>query len=104
MGGTNYYIESLLWQILIEDPENSQENEKDFVSDERRRTQEKEEEKKEKEKEEEEEEEESDENLKIKRPRLELPETNEELHKKLSEVDPEMARRLHPNNRRKIIR
>ncbi|XP_074099507.1 tRNA dimethylallyltransferase isoform X4 [Cotesia typhae] len=30
--------------------------------------------------------------------------SNETLHQKLASVDPEMARRLHPNNRRKIIR
>ncbi|KAK0089580.1 hypothetical protein PV325_006504 [Microctonus aethiopoides] len=31
-------------------------------------------------------------------------ESNEDLHSRLSQIDPEMARRLHPNNRRKIIR
>jgi len=31
-------------------------------------------------------------------------ESNEELHRKLMEVDPVMARKLHPNNRRKVIR
>lgn len=30
--------------------------------------------------------------------------SNEELHRRLMEVDPEMARKLHPNNRRKVIR
>lgn len=30
--------------------------------------------------------------------------SNEELHQRLMEVDPEMARKLHPNNRRKVIR
>nr|BCT26318.1 isopentenyl transferase [Euura sp. 'Pontania] len=30
--------------------------------------------------------------------------TNEELHGKLKKIDPDMADRLHPNNRRKIIR
>lgn len=32
----------------------------------------------------------------------ELP--SEELHKKLQQLDPTMARRLHPNNKRKILR
>ncbi|CAG9860796.1 unnamed protein product [Phyllotreta striolata] len=66
VGGTNYYIESLLWKILIDDdnytstpgilPNNDHE----------------------------------------------LP--SEELHKKLKELDPVTARRLHPNNKRKILR
>lgn len=30
--------------------------------------------------------------------------TNEEIHEKLRLVDPKMAERLHPNNRRKILR
>lgn len=29
---------------------------------------------------------------------------SETLHKRLSDVDPDMARRLHPNNKRKILR
>lgn len=68
VGGTNYYIESLLWKILIENPENE------------------------------------------KSPYRNVPQHNEhtlpscELHKKLQILDPEMAKRLHPNNKRKIIR
>lgn len=30
--------------------------------------------------------------------------TNEEFHSKLKEIDPVMAGRLHPNNRRKVFR
>lgn len=30
--------------------------------------------------------------------------SNEELYEELDRVDPEMAKRFHPNNRRKIIR
>lgn len=30
--------------------------------------------------------------------------TNEEIHEKLKTVDPVMASRLHPNNRRKVLR
>jgi len=30
--------------------------------------------------------------------------SNEELHRRLMEIDPEMASKLHPNNRRKVIR
>lgn len=30
--------------------------------------------------------------------------TNEEIHAKLKAVDPKMAERLHPNNRRKVLR
>lgn len=69
VGGTNYYIEALLWQILIDDPEESSDNDQQ-----------------------------------TKKPRLNTSETNEELHKKLAQVDPKMAQCLHPNNRRKVIR
>ncbi|OXU29491.1 hypothetical protein TSAR_015844 [Trichomalopsis sarcophagae] len=70
VGGTNYYIESLIWKVLVDNP-----NQGDFDSDE-------------------------ESPLKIRR----IDGTsNEELHKKLMEVDPEMASRLHPNNRRKVI-
>ncbi|XP_033211642.1 tRNA dimethylallyltransferase [Belonocnema kinseyi] len=106
VGGTNYYIESLLWKILIEDPNEKKVSgtetscisfsEKNSASVDNIKKPE--EEKIEKEKEE------SDEELLIKKPRLELPESNEELHEKLAQVDPDMARRLHPNNRRKVIR
>lgn len=71
VGGTNYYIESLIWKVLVDNP-----NQCDFDSDE-------------------------ESPLKIRR---EDGTSNEELHKKLMEVDPEMATRLHPNNRRKVIR
>lgn len=30
--------------------------------------------------------------------------TNEEIHEKLKAIDPVMAARLHPNNRRKVLR
>jgi hypothetical protein len=30
--------------------------------------------------------------------------TNEEIHDKLKSIDPVMAERLHPNNRRKVLR
>lgn len=68
VGGTNYYIESLLWNILIED---------------------------------------FGQNLKRKSSELfskdcDIP--SDQLHNKLKLLDPEMAKRLHPNNRRKIIR
>ncbi|XP_044589268.1 tRNA dimethylallyltransferase-like [Cotesia glomerata] len=97
VGGTNYYIESLLWHILLDDPEasgmskkrhdsqvfdsqinddfelNDDDTDKRFVT--------------------------------LKKMKYDDNEhSNETLHKKLASVDPEMARRLHPNNRRKIIR
>ncbi|KAH0546661.1 hypothetical protein KQX54_013168, partial [Cotesia glomerata] len=96
VGGTNYYIESLLWHILLDDPEasgmskkrhdsqvfdsqinddfelNDDDTDKRFVT--------------------------------LKKMKYDDNEhSNETLHKKLASVDPEMARRLHPNNRRKII-
>ncbi|XP_066254481.1 tRNA dimethylallyltransferase [Euwallacea similis] len=68
VGGTNYYIESILWKILVQNP--GEEVIKDcgiFPNKEH-----------------------------------ELP--NEVLHEKLKKLDPVMANRLHPNNRRKVLR
>lgn len=74
VGGTNYYIESLLWQTLVDDPKAK------TVPDS------------------------CDEELISTKARRVEGVGNEDLHKKLMEVDPEMATRLHPNNRRKVIR
>ncbi|XP_074099505.1 tRNA dimethylallyltransferase isoform X2 [Cotesia typhae] len=97
VGGTNYYIESLLWHILLDDPEASEMSKKrhdsqvfdcpttdDFELN-------------------------DDDKIKnfvtLKKMKYDDNEhSNETLHQKLASVDPEMARRLHPNNRRKIIR
>lgn len=68
VGGTNYYIESLLWKILVDEPETSRHLE----------------------------------------PEISVNNEHElssiELHKKLQILDPHMADRLHPNNKRKILR
>lgn len=67
VGGTNYYIESILWKILIENEHRPVEEIGVLPNNEH-----------------------------------ELP--SETLHKRLNDVDPDMARRLHPNNKRKILR
>ncbi|XP_043264832.1 tRNA dimethylallyltransferase isoform X2 [Colletes gigas] len=90
VGGTTYYIESLLWHVLIADPkpavprsDNLCTKETSQVEDEQNIS--------------------SSKKMKFEMDRSTM-ESNEELFRKLSEVDPEMARRLHPNNKRKIIR
>lgn len=76
VGGTNYYIESLLWKVLVDDP-GSKPGDKPL----------------------------EDLDPIPKKPRIEEEVlTNEQLYKKLQELDPDMARKLHPNNRRKILR
>ncbi|XP_015123530.1 tRNA dimethylallyltransferase [Diachasma alloeum] len=116
VGGTNYYIESLLWQILVEDPEASgntmRHDDGHFVDREKREC--------------ENEVDDSNKGKIITQSAEEPPdkdervnntytchkkmkfddsiETNEALHRRLTKIDPEMARRLHPNNRRKVIR
>lgn len=76
VGGTNYYIESLLWNILVDEFESGQSVEKKpRMTKERVFDQ-------------------CDMNHL----------SSEELHEKLKEVDPETAQQLHPNNKRKIIR
>lgn len=66
VGGTNYYIESLLWKILLDD------DSEDFIPG----------------------------HL----PNNEHSLPSEELHDKLKTLDPSMANRLHPSNKRKIVR
>lgn len=76
VGGTNYYIESILWKILINEWQDSDEDRKKVkLSEERVFDQ-------------------FDMN----------GQSSAELHEKLRLVDPESAGQLHPNNKRKIIR
>lgn len=75
VGGTNYYIESLLWNILVVD-DNS--NKSDDIKNKPA--------------------------IKITENLLETKLSSEELHNLLKKVDPHSANRMHPNNRRKILR
>ncbi|XP_022905415.2 tRNA dimethylallyltransferase [Onthophagus taurus] len=68
VGGTNYYIESILWKILISEPGSVKTNKPGIMPN-------------------------NDHEL-----------SNEVLHKKLQDLDPVMARRLHPNDKRKVLR
>lgn len=92
MGGTHYYIESLLWKVLLDnDPD--EKDELLFEQDLKRRQ--------------------SttddciDDDL-LKSTIFDHENTkhlsSDRLHRLLRQVDPEMADALHPNNRRKIIR
>ncbi|XP_022352933.1 tRNA dimethylallyltransferase, mitochondrial isoform X2 [Enhydra lutris kenyoni] len=68
VGGTNYYIESLLWKVLVNTKPHEMGTEK--LTD-----------------------------------RKELEKENGHvLHKRLSQVDPEMAAKLHPHDKRKVAR
>ncbi|KAF6345937.1 tRNA isopentenyltransferase 1 [Rhinolophus ferrumequinum] len=69
VGGTNYYIESLLWKVLVSTKPQEMGTEK--VND--------------------------------RKAELEK-EDGHALHKRLSEVDPEMAAKLHPHDKRKVAR
>lgn len=68
VGGTNYYIESLLWKILVDEPGVPRRS------------------------------------LPGVSPNNEHELSSEELHQRLQQLDPKMAKRLHPNNKRKILR
>lgn len=141
VGGTNYYIESLLWQILVEDPKESgnvfdtrnstikisptpplqsrrDESLSSVLVNERVNDHAKPENN--------EDQHTDPDEIAAKRSRIDHPMdakslhhsfalsnkmkydsdefTNEQLHQKLTQVDPDMAKRLHPNNRRKVIR
>ncbi|CAF99470.1 unnamed protein product, partial [Tetraodon nigroviridis] len=72
VGGTNYYIESLLWKVLLDAGEGA-----DSAS--------------------------GAEGAPDRKSELEKLD-GAELHRRLAEVDPEMASMLHPNDRRKVAR
>nr|KAF6380740.1 tRNA isopentenyltransferase 1 [Myotis myotis] len=69
VGGTNYYIESLLWKVLISAKPQEMGTEKEF-----------------------------DRKVELEK------EDGHVLHKRLSQVDPEMAAKLHPHDKRKVAR
>ena len=129
VGGTNYYIESLLWQILVEDPKESGNDKATTTTKIHRDDATKIAEALECEKVAGMANDQVDDAIAAKRHKAvmnnvddtktvmnKLPVTmkkmrydddeitNVQLHRMLTEVDPEMATRLHPNNRRKVIR
>nr|XP_048290473.1 tRNA dimethylallyltransferase isoform X3 [Myodes glareolus] len=69
VGGTNYYIESLLWKVLV----NTKRQEMGIGKA-------------------------ADRKVELEK------EDSRELHKRLSQVDPEMAAKLHPHDKRKVAR
>ncbi|XP_051712610.1 tRNA dimethylallyltransferase isoform X3 [Oryctolagus cuniculus] len=69
VGGTNYYIESLLWKVLVSTKPQEM----------------------------------GSENTTDRKVELEK-EDGHELHRRLSQVDPEMAAKLHPHDKRKVAR
>lgn len=79
VGGTNYYIESILWEVLID---KIQIGKDDQLGEENVSCSKK---------------------MKVEMDRS-TTKSNEQLYEELVRVDPEMAKRFHPNNRRKIIR
>lgn len=82
-GGTNYYIESLLWKILMDESDDEKTTKRSIDDVE------------------------NDPNKKFKVDDFDVHDNDlstEELYAKLKEVDPNRAQELHPNERRKIIR
>ena len=79
-GGTNYYIESLLWKVLVDKNDNDGDADGEGAIK-RRRTNDAEDD--------------DDASQQTLTP---------ELYRRLQEVDPERASELHPNERRKILR
>ncbi|XP_012341648.1 tRNA dimethylallyltransferase [Apis florea] len=81
VGGTNYYIESILWEVLMDNSRSGKDDDDGLDCEDVSCT---------------------------KRMKIELDRAttkdNQELYEELVKVDPEMAKRFHPNNRRKIIR
>ncbi|XP_054855843.1 tRNA dimethylallyltransferase [Eublepharis macularius] len=72
VGGTNYYIESLLWKVLINPEEKTRTPSPAGGTSDR----------------------------KVELEKLDGP----ELHRRLTQVDPEMAGKLHPHDKRKVAR
>nr|CAD7406076.1 unnamed protein product [Timema poppensis] len=77
-GGTNYYIESILWKVLVEDRNLKRPLSIDDI--------------------------EVGAQKKWKSAEEFAEQTGPELHSQLEKVDPDRAKTLHPNDRRKIIR
>ncbi|OAD59129.1 tRNA dimethylallyltransferase, mitochondrial [Eufriesea mexicana] len=75
VGGTNYYIESILWEVLIDHVK--KDDEEGVGSGSKK--------------------------MKVEMDRMSTV-SNDELYKELVQVDPEMAKMFHPNNRRKVMR
>ncbi|XP_068924120.1 tRNA dimethylallyltransferase isoform X3 [Petaurus breviceps papuanus] len=76
VGGTNYYIESLLWKVLINTKGETLHSSKEICKGE-----------------------------KVIDRKMELEKMDgNELHYQLSQVDPEMAAKLHPHDKRKVAR
>ncbi|XP_060703114.1 tRNA dimethylallyltransferase isoform X2 [Hemiscyllium ocellatum] len=78
VGGTNYYIESLLWKVLVDTKEEKAFSAADWETGSRTPSP----------------------NRKEELEKLDC----QELYKRLAEVDPEMAAKLHPNDKRKVAR
>ncbi|XP_048414321.1 tRNA dimethylallyltransferase isoform X1 [Stegostoma tigrinum] len=78
VGGTNYYIESLLWKVLVDTKEEKAFSAPDHAAGSRTPSP----------------------NRKEELEKLDC----QELHKRLAEVDPEMAAKLHPHDKRKVAR
>ncbi|XP_074161346.1 tRNA dimethylallyltransferase isoform X2 [Sminthopsis crassicaudata] len=76
VGGTNYYIESLLWKVLINTKGKALHSSEEICKEE-----------------------------KVIDRKMELEKMDGfELHHRLSQVDPEMAAKLHPHDKRKVAR
>ena len=94
MGGTHYYIESLLWRVLLDDDPSMEDD--DLICGRKRPTMD------------DLSSTEDDDQLLtcLTFDQDALPEhfTGPRLHQLLRKVDPAMADAIHPNNRRKIIR
>lgn len=107
VGGTNYYIESLLWEILIADPKDPSVQAVSSATDSSASIEKRSDDRYNIRVDRQNDDDDDNEMAPIKKLKFDArlcDDSNEELHRRLMEVDPEMARRLHPNNRRKVIR
>ncbi len=84
MGGTNYYIESILWHVLVSSVGANVDCQKRMEAFSKLKT-------------------ETREFITAAEPNMEAFDSSI-LHKYLMEIDPQTAGKLHPNNKRKIMR
>lgn len=106
VGGTHYYIESLLWKVLLDDDPTGEQTDDDLLYERDRRRREVNDETLPTDDVVDDDDDDDDQLLKTLSFNQDSPShlSSARLHQLLKKIDPDMADTIHPNNRRKILR